>query len=677
MTSTPTHPNPRSFRFWLWFSVPFLLFLSRNESFFRTVLQRQCDFHVSVFLQHWLIAPVVLGLFLSMAYAVGSYLLDFITGGHPLSDPEDVAFSFALGLAAHSVIVMAVGIWAGVKPLYFLIEAAALLALCARRLFTPWIKLWTIVGVGRHPEIDVEETLALGLIAWIFLHGFIIALAPPIDSDSLGYHLGNAAQYIREGRIFYQTGYPFAAFPGTLEMNYLFAVALGQEPLAQLIPWSLSLALIGLILRAGQEFFGSLRVGILGAAVFAAQPVFTVALGTAMQDGSVALFVFASLYCLLQWNKTGADAWWRLGGVLAGLVIATKYSAAAFLPILFLVFLGLQIYSKRFSIKKLLVFTLLAAAVFAPWAVRNVSWTGNPVWPIANSFFGGRDFDEKKTDVLASIESLPGQERTIKGFAMLPWRMITQFRFGHYYNPEYLTWPFLALCAAMLWIRPAWPWVATYLLLFAALASAALYSTASYWRYFLPALPGICLVFGWMTDQARSRSKAAAFAILLLMSLAAVRLNSAHALYPALGFSHPSGSGTPRESYLRAKMADYPVYARIHAEVPEDEAVFLAEHYDSYYLKRAFVFADPLWQGRINYRDLSTPADLHALLRSWNVHWVVMNQGRRTVADPSNRERLPDWYWHGQNLIDGLIKEFGQLVEDQNGVALYRLINEK
>ncbi len=676
MTAADRSPSDlRASRAWLWFGVPLLFFLSRNAAFFKSVLQGESVFHPSAFLHQWVLVPACLAAFLAVLYGLGSFILDRMARGVTLGVAEDLIFSVCLGLGAHSLIVLMLGLWVGVKPAVFAAESVALLLVFHRRILNLPLRLWERVGVPGGIERP-EEVLCLGLLAWIFVCGWVTALAPPVDGDSLGYHLGNAAQYVLAGRISYQPGFFFTAFPGTLEMNYLYAVALRLEALAPLIPLVLEGFLVSLIVLAGREFFGSLRVGMFGAAVFAAQPVFTVALGTSMQDGAAALFVFAGLFCLLRWRSAPNAFWYRLAAVFAGLALSTKYSAAPFAVLLAVAFAWIQARAKNFSFLRLALFGFIVAAIFLPWALRNAVWTGNPVWPLANSFFKGRDCDLRKSEVMARIESLPGRERTLKSLMLLPYRMIAERRFAFYYNPEYMTWPFLVLFAAFLFIRPPWPGPAILLSAFAALSAVALYSTASFWRYFLPALAGFSLVFAWVLDVVRQRARVAGFAILLLLFAAVVRLNTARAMFPAFGFSVPGSPGAPRESYLRSAMLHYPVYERIHSEVPRDQAVFLAEHYDIYYLERAFVYADPLFQGRINYWELNGPTDLLRLLKGWNAHWLLINRNRHTVGNPADRERMPDWYWQGQSLIESLISEFGVPVARQNGVELYRLGDE-
>ena len=116
-----------------------------------------------------------------------------------------------------------------------------------------------------------------------FLHGWIGRQPSRTEGDSIAYQLANPQNYIRAGKIYCIQGDLWGCFP-EISTLYLLALKLKGDVLARLIPWFLSLILAGMIVAFGRRFLGSRRLGLVAAAIFCAQPVFSSFIGTAMQD---------------------------------------------------------------------------------------------------------------------------------------------------------------------------------------------------------------------------------------------------------------------------------------------------------------------------------------------------------------------------------------------------------
>ncbi|MCD5390694.1 hypothetical protein LR007_02375 [candidate division NPL-UPA2 bacterium] len=104
----------------------------------------------------------------------------------------------------------------------------------------------------------------LGATAAIALIG---ALTPPLNYDTLSYHLGVPKIYIRNHRIMYLPHQVYSNFPFTLQMLYTLSLLLKGDILAKLIHLSFGLLTVGAIYCFSRRYF-SQKIALLAAAIF-------------------------------------------------------------------------------------------------------------------------------------------------------------------------------------------------------------------------------------------------------------------------------------------------------------------------------------------------------------------------------------------------------------------------
>jgi 4-amino-4-deoxy-L-arabinose transferase-like glycosyltransferase len=156
---------------------------------------------------------------------------------------------------------------------------------------------------------------------------------------------------------------------------FLAAVFLlsGQSVVAAAAAQSLLHALSGLLIaRLGERLFGSVRIGIAGALLWAAAPIPAIFCGILLTE---TLFTPVFLLTLLLLAKPSLGRAAAAGAALgAGILI--RPIALLLWPALGLTFLiGI---SWRRALAHFAVFSTLAAAVLAPWLIRNTVVFGRP-----------------------------------------------------------------------------------------------------------------------------------------------------------------------------------------------------------------------------------------------------------------------------------------------------------
>ena len=234
----------------------------------------------------------------------------------------------------------------------------------------------------------------------ILLISCLAALAPATQSDGMRYHLFGPQEFLRAGRIFYIPHSAFTNFPFLAEMLFTLGLALSGDSAAKLFHWiHLPLGatvLYALTARVAGGRSSTQRIsGGLAAVWFLSTPVASIVAGWSFVDLATTAYLMAMLWATLRWReeKRGADLW--VSGFFAGAAIGSKYTCLA--PAFFIALMVcLQpAPTLRSRVKRVLGFVLAGSICAAPWFIKNIILTGNPVYPLAYEFFGGGDWSSE------------------------------------------------------------------------------------------------------------------------------------------------------------------------------------------------------------------------------------------------------------------------------------------
>jgi len=231
----------------------------------------------------------------------------------------------------------------------------------------------------------------------------LVALVPPgllwaeegNGYDVLEYHLQMPREYLESGRIEYAPHNVYANFPAAAEMLYLLAMvsqggAVAGASVAKLINALLAFLTVAAAWLAGRE--KGPTVGVYTGLLAATAGWLTYLSGVAYVENAMLFFAMLSAAAVIRAGTNRGKTplrWIVLAGVLAGLSAGCKYTAIVLivLPMAMAVSVGYWS-SLRRRIVAFGVFVLCAAAAFAPWMLKNVVFTHNPVFPLAGDVFG-------------------------------------------------------------------------------------------------------------------------------------------------------------------------------------------------------------------------------------------------------------------------------------------------
>ena len=321
---------------------------------------------------------------------------------------EELLFGVATGSGALALLVLFLGL-AGLLQRPLLIGLAIVLTLATLRSNLTFLRRLVLP----RPRLAVAALLlaTAGL-------ALTLALLPPTSWDGLFYHLTGPEWYLKQGAIRPGPDVPHFNFPALMEMNFLLAMAIRGATAAVPLHLASGLLLVGLVYALAREVL-AVKNGWLAVLFLLSIPMVFNLAGWAYNDLSLAFYQVGALYALLKWrgrktdDEQGAqhvpvahvaqgwraslrgEGWLILAGVLCGLAMGVKYTSfVAPLTLLALLLWWQRRALARRDLTRVIwpaaVLLGVAALVASPWYLKNLAFTGNPVYPFV---FGGRDWD--------------------------------------------------------------------------------------------------------------------------------------------------------------------------------------------------------------------------------------------------------------------------------------------
>ena len=241
----------------------------------------------------------------------------------------------------------------------------------------------------------------------ILIFAGFACLVPPLDYDVIEYHLGAPAYWFREGRISFIRYNVYSNFPFNTEMLYLFSIVLaGGTEIGALVAKCVNLqfgllAAVAIGLSA-RRFFGG-TAGWVAALTFIVCPWFTRSAVRAYDTLALSLFTFLAVdafCCYLRSEPNKATRWLLRAGLAAGLAMGTKYPSFLFIWVPLAagaLVRELRITNKGRETKRHLFYAVAVPLLLAsPWLIKNLVYTGNPVYPLLGSIIESSEWDAER-----------------------------------------------------------------------------------------------------------------------------------------------------------------------------------------------------------------------------------------------------------------------------------------
>ncbi len=660
----------------------------------------------------------LLGLVSLGSGAVGSWLLRLVwSESRVLSGLERVVLAVGLGLGTNIMLVLGLGVLGGLnRPVAYGLLAVELGLAGLWRQRTSPEERWRI-GEG-WPQTKAGWRLMVGwerwLVVWlggVALATLLLALTPPIAWDSLMYHLEGPKRYIEAGRIMELPRLGQAGFPFGAEMLFTWGMLLHGEGLAQAISWLYGILGALACMAFARRFFGSLAVaesglkrvrqaGWLAAGLYLSVPHVWLLMTWAYTDTMLAFYALLALYVFLlamenAERKVVMLGYAALAGIMAGLALGGKYTASladagAFGGTLLVAALSPRKPAWRQFFMAGLVFGLTALLSFAPWLIRNLVFSGNPVAPL----FGG--IRGWAADEVAALAGSDG------GIALTPdvvigraFSMVFNGRTGGLHDAT-VSPLFLALIPFSIW--SAWRsrvvaglWLAIGINYVGWLAAIRLSGGADHTRIMLAVFPWLALVTAYgLLDFFNNRERLAARRLLRITARLAVGLFvavSGFILVMIFVANDPlqyhlglESRGQRVESqlgqYYRAANFVNGQDSQQKYNVPLDAKLYMFFEPRAYYFDRTISY-DHNNGGQFFYYSsrYPTPQAFHAeLVRRGATHVLVGEELLKFLIDVPSYRKVSE-ATAGRKLLDGLVAQgyFEIIYQEKGEYTVYKI----
>ena len=324
--------------------------------------------------------------------------------------------TYALGASLLSSLTLLLGLAGLLYPTLLRLGAAAAMA---------W-GLWDTLGRRqRRPRIGIRGEDAAERSTWyvVAVVGSVAlllmiagSLLPATDFDVREYHLQGPKEYFLAGRIRFLSHNVYTNMPFGTEMLTLFAMVLTGD-------WWWG-ALAGQFVLATFPLMTVLAAGMLARELLGPQAMpwaIVAAAGTPWfyrlgiipyAEGGYCFYTLVAVAALarvlrVSLSRSDSQGDWYMAGWAAGSAFATKYTAVVF--VVMPVFVALIVVAWARARLSWLGLALAAAAVAGgPWPLKNVFYTGNPVYPLAYELFDGRNWNEQKDRKWDAGHQTPG-----------------------------------------------------------------------------------------------------------------------------------------------------------------------------------------------------------------------------------------------------------------------------
>lgn len=516
---------------------------------------------------------------------------------------ETAALALPLGLAALAQLGLVLGLLGWLRPGPVLAVVAATHALAWRG----WRLLLRGGSAGGRAGGAWRVLPALAVMV-VVVPLWLLSLYPPTAFDATLYHLPYAREFAATGALPFLPGLRYPIFPQLDEVLLALVMLFGDDVAAQsvtlLATLATALVLLAWARRRGAE---GRAVGWIAAAAFLGCPIVAALAGTAYVEPAMVLFGVAALFAFLRWRESPRreTAWLALAGVFAGSAAAVKYLGLLFVAA---VMLGAALAPPAAGRwRRLLVTAAAAGVVLAPWYLRILAATGNPLFPYFPDLFGASPWVAGEFPRAAGLAATWG--RVLRELLRLPWDMVVaRGRLGAQppYSPLFLL-LLPALAAAAVRDRRT-----RVLLLLAAAYAAAVLAPLPEARYLLPLAPLLGLAAGegagvWMRAARRRGGGAlpvpgswiAVFAILCLLP------GWLYACYRLLRLGPVPVTAAERAEFLARELPVYPAIRYLNQACGGAYTVYALHAENMRYFAAGRFLGD--WSGPAAFGDVVPP----------------------------------------------------------------------
>lgn len=544
-----------------------------------------------------------------------------------------------------------------------------------------------MIKANTESQITVILTLLLALLAILIM---VLAGVPPVSRDALVHHLAVPKLWIGHGGIFEMPDKVFSYYPMTIDLLYLVPLYFGNDIAPKFIHFAFALATSLIIYRYLKKKL-NVNYALLGILLFLSTPIIVKLSITAYVDLGLVFFTTAAFMLILKWREDITRLTYLvLAAIMGGLALGTKYNGLITL-LLFMLLVALiavrgTVQGRQASIRfffYIVIFGVVAALIYAPWGIRNIIWTGNPIYPLFDHWFNPSSPYESTTVPPIVLRRLLYGE-TWWEILLIPLRIFFQGMddspqyFDGRMNPALLILPVLALIPGagkkngnQANIEKGFMFIFSILFIL-----FVFFKTSMRIRYVAPVIPilimlsmfGLHNIISLVRRQLRGDLKWLATGLSLMILGLPFSLNAGYVVDQfrvVKPLQYLSGN-ISRDAYIEAFRPEYAVINHANSVLPADAkvlALFIGNR--GYYSEREMVFGAQILEAALDRAENLEMLQAH-LADSGITHLLI------------RFDMFADWRHNNSEfrkneLVSELLSSQRALLYSKNGHGLYQL----
>jgi hypothetical protein len=452
------------------------------------------------------------------------------------------------------------------------------------------------------------------LIAVFLLSDAFMAMAPLTGSDALHYHFTAPSLWLQHGfHPLYDITLSFAV--GQSHMLILLGLALGSDHIALgliFLGGALSAAALYRLAREWMSLEASLAVTL---AFLLTPMVFWQMTVAGAPDIWILFYCTVAILAAARAISARSASWAIIAGFLAGAAGGSKYPAMI-IPLAICALLLAETLSFRIAFA-----SALAAIAGGIWPMlRNVLWTGDPVFPFLSRWLSPHNFNPYTFAAVLADTRPAAAHSGFLSWIEYPFRLVLEgqkFGVGHYFGPLILVFApllFFAYKPTPLFRVGAGVWAVVFF---------TNVFTSQMARFLLPVY-AIALVFAFAGAESIMKKDrpllrfacSATIVVFLLFGAASYSLYARDFLPAGLGIE-------PREHFLQRLAPNYQAVSFINSALDGRPGATMVFFRHIYYLRVNMMGGDPGSSWLVDPEILSNPEAMLAFLRKSGVRWVV------------------------------------------------------
>lgn len=531
----------------------------------------------------------------------------------------------------------------------------------------------------------------------ITISGFLIIeillnLTPPISRDALIHHLAIPKLWLLHGGFYEIPWADFSYYPMNIDLLYLIPLYFNNDIVPKFIHFAFGLG-TGLLVYCYLKNRLGKNWGLLGFLIFFSTPAVARLSTTAYIDLGMVFFATASILAFVRWRDGSYKdtKWLFLSAICMGLAAGSKYNALIawlFLNLMIVFYYSRDTEKGLPALKSGAVFFGIALLVVSPWFIKNYIQTGNPIYPLFDSFFkalyyagdgsGGLAATAKSNwtaNIFQRREIMFGESFLETLF--IPIRMFFQGKDGSVQYFDGVMNPILIIMLPFVFLnRKLNRDKALFLLFSVFFLFIAYFLTVIRIRYILPVIPFLAIlsVIGIknIVEWTGKKTSAVRRVGLIVISAVIVILISFNVLYLRDYFNAVQPvryilNQETKDEFLSRNVGSYPAMQYINKNLPDDARIFLMFlGRRGYYVNRPYYHERSFGMNTINGMVKASADKQHfqAYLQSLNCTHILM---RTELVNKYLHDNFPE-----KTIVRflNLVKEYWSPIYESNGYAV-------